>query len=390
MRAAPWRMTGRGGARLDQLLSVALITVLELESWLAHDIPRSHRLVTTVAIFAFTAPVAVRRRWPLGALVFACAVALLQTFLGGRLSVGDSVLLPPVVLAYGAGTWLGLRRSVDALALGLATFLPFVLLSKPRAASAGSVATDVIFVTLLLAAPWFVGRLARERARRAVAFGALAAQAAAERDERERAAIAQERSRIGGELQDIIAHNVSAMVVQAGGARRLLHTEPERARESILTVEQIGRETLADLRRLLGMLRKEDDPRALAPQPGLAELEKLVASTRATGLECELSEDGKRLDLTPGIDLVAYRVIETTLQTAVRGGGSQRARVTIRYRPERLELEISGDGQIDLDTKMAGVAERVALYDGDLQKLPDPISGFAVRARLPLGATTLA
>jgi signal transduction histidine kinase len=127
----------------------------------------------------------------------------------------------------------------------------------------------------------------------------LAAQAAIAQDERESAAIAEERARIGGELQDIIAHSVSVMIIQAGGARLLVRSDPERARDSILNVEQTGRETLADLHRLLGMLRKDDDPRALAPQPGLNQLAALIDSIRDTGVECELRAEGEPIDLTP-------------------------------------------------------------------------------------------
>ena len=161
--------------------------------------------------------------------------------------------------------------------------------------------------------------VAREPIRRADAFRELAAPTAAESEAREQAAIAAERVRIGHELQDIIAHSVSAMVMQAGGARRLLRTEPERARDSILSVEQTGREALADLRRLLGMLRRDDDPRALAPQPGLDQLPALVESHPRTPVSpASCVTEGEPVALTPGIDLVGYRVIEAALAEAPR------------------------------------------------------------------------
>jgi signal transduction histidine kinase len=203
-------------------------------------------------------------------------------------------------------------------------------------------------------------------------------------DRRESAAIAFERDRIGGELQDIIAHAVSVMVVQAGGARRLLHSDPERARESILNVEHTGHEALADLRRLLGVLRKADDPRSLAPQPGLEQLAKLLHSIRGAGLECELRTLGVPVDLTPGVNLVAYRVIETALLAAARHR-SGRALVTIRYQPHVLELDISGCMLPDPDDSLRAVAERVALYDGKLRTLPSDGGRFALQARLPVG-----
>jgi signal transduction histidine kinase len=176
------------------------------------------------------------------------------------------------------------------------------------------------------------------------------------------------------------------MVIQAGGGRLLLHGDPDRARDSILNVEHTGREVLADLRRLLGMLRKDDDPRALSPQPGLSQLATLIDSIRQAGLECELLTVGDPIDLTPGVDLVAYRVIEVALLTAAEHRVS-RGLVTIRYEPRELKLEIAGDGAIpDLDESVRSIAQRVALYDGSLRALPTRGGGFTLHARPPLEA----
>jgi signal transduction histidine kinase len=379
-------IAGFDARRVDAILAVAILIELEAEIWLDHGVSDWHRSLTVVVAVLFAASIAVRRRWPAGALLCCSTVAVIQALLGGDLSASNGVLLVPVVLAYSVGAWLDLRRGLVAVVLSVSLFGGFVLLSDPNLSSFGEIAADLIFTCLLLAAPWFVGRLVAERSRRAAAFGELAIQAAAEHDQSERAAIAQERVRIGSELQDIVAHSVSAMVIQAGGARRLLRSDPERARDSILTVEQTGREALADMRRLLGMLRKDDDPRALAPQPGLDQLTTLLDSARDGGLDCELRTEGEPTDLTPGVDLVGYRVIERVLACAVhhRCGG---AVVIVRYQPDWLELEIRGDGSIpDLDADLPGMSERVALYDGKLERLPARGDGFALRARLPLGA----
>ena len=260
------------------------------------------------------------------------------------------------------------------------------MLSTPTPRSAGDVAGAVFFVGLLLAAPWLAGRLARESSRRAAAFQALAVQAGAESEQRERAAIAEERARIGHELQDIIAHSVSAMIIQAGGARLLLSSEPERARDSILAVERTGREALRDLRRLLGMLRKDDDQSALTPQPGLDQVRALAESMSCDGLACVVRSEGERIDLTPGVDLVGYRVIETALRAAA-SHHSLHADVIVRFSRDRLELEIRGDRlQPDLTLALAGISERVELYDGSLHVAPSGSEGFTVLASLPLGA----
>jgi signal transduction histidine kinase len=180
------------------------------------------------------------------------------------------------------------------------------------------------------------------------------------------------------------------MIIQAGGARRMLPSEPERARDSILAVERTGREALADLRRLLGMLRKHDDPSALAPQPGLDQVSALVESLRRGGLACDLKREGAPIDLTPGVDLVGYRVIEAALLAAARSH-SPSATVTVRSCPEQLEIEIEGGCTAsDLDRELSGIAHRVGLYDGSLQIVPTGGRGFALLVNLPLGAPVVA
>ena len=384
MRALRDRVAGVDRTRLDAVLAIAIMIELELECWLARGVPNSHRPLAAVAVVLLAAPIAVRRRWPAGALVFVTAVATIQALLGGDLSAtnGVSIMLAVVLLAYSAGAWLDLRRSVVALILGMGLFSGFVF--DADASLSGGIGAELFFASLVFVAPWCVGRVARERSRRAAAFSELAAQTAAEHEAHEQAVIAQERVRIGRELQDIIAHSVSAMVIQASGARQLLRSDPERAHDSILTVEHTGREALGDLRRLLGMLRKDDDPRALAPQPGLDQLTSLLDSIRDTGLECSLTYEGEPCALTPGVDLVGYRVIEAALRSAA-GSACHRASVTVRYGASRLELEIRGTDPIpDLERALLGISQRVGLYDGSLRVVVD--DGFAVNAELPLGA----
>jgi signal transduction histidine kinase len=385
MRALRERVARIDSARLDAFLALALLVVAELECWLDGAVRDSRLLLTTVAGALVVAPVAVRRRWPAGALVFASGVMTIQALLGGDLSAvsGLSTMLALAVLSYSVGAWLDLRRGLVALVLGGIAFSGFPFISEDASTAVGS---DLFALVVLFAAPWFVGRVARERSRRAAAFRELAAQAAVEHEQHKRAAIAQERERIGGELQDIIAHSVSAMVIQAGGARRLLRSDPARARDSIVIVEQTGREALADMRRLLGMLRKDDDQRALAPQPGLDQLATLLHSIRDAGLPCELRIEGEPIDLTPGLDLVGYRVIEAALLSAAHHRSSH-ALVTVRYHPERLELEIRGDGSMpDFERELRGMSERVALYDGSFRAVSTDDDGVALQARLPLQA----
>ncbi len=371
---------------VDMLVAVALLIGIELECLLDRTARGAHLPLTMVAAALVVAPVAVRRRRPAAALVFAAAVMTIQALLSNGLGAlsGISIMLALALLAYGPGAWLDLRAGLRALALGTIAFSGFVFLTEPNASSA--VGSELFVLIVVFAAPWFVGRVARERGRRAGAFRELAAQAALEHERHERAAIAQERERIGGELQDIIAHSVSAMVIQAGGARRLLRSDPARARDSILIVERTGREALADMRRLLGMLRKDEDQRALSPQPGLDQLASLLDSIRQAGLACELHTEGERIDLTPGLDLVGYRVIEATLLSAAHHRSSH-VTVTVRYGAGRLELDVCGDGPMpEVEQELRGISERLALYDGSLRAVPTEGDGFALQARLPLAA----
>jgi signal transduction histidine kinase len=377
-------------APVDALLALAIAVELDLEVWFGGGISASHRPLAAAAAVLYAAPIAARRRRPGLALVACGAVILGQALVGAHLDATNGVLLPPVVLAYSAGAGLDLRRGLVALVAASGLVGAFLAVSGAEPASVGGIAAGVSFLAIVLIVPWLVGRVARERGRRAEGFALLAAQTAADHAVHERAVVTQERARIGGELQDIIAHSVTAMVIQAGGAKQLLRSDPDRARESILAVEHTGRETLADLRRLVGMLRKDDDPRALAPQPGLDELAALIRSTQESGLTCELRIEGERVDLMPGVDLVAYRIVEAALALA-SALGSPTACVTVRYRPQSLGLVIGADGPApNIDRELPGLRERVGLYGGELRADIADAGGYDIQARLPLGASVLA
>jgi signal transduction histidine kinase len=288
-----------------------------------------------------------------------------------------------MLCSYGAGAWLPPRRSLTVLGVSAGMLATDQLIEQHVSHVSGGDGSGLVILMLLFVTPAVLGWFVRERNRRGEAFAVLAAQSAAERTERERAAIEQERLTIGRELQDIIAHTVSVMVVQAGAAGRVLREEPDRARESILNVEQTGREALAEMRRLLGLLRKDDDPRALTPQPGLDQLPDLAGALADVGLICELRTEGTSIELTPGINLVGYRVIETALERAA-GLGCRHTSATVRYEPRRLELEIRGDRRLpDLGDALRSVSERVELYGGSLDVL-DEHAQFAIRCVLPL------
>jgi signal transduction histidine kinase len=206
-------------------------------------------------------------------------------------------------------------------------------------------------------------------------------------------AAADERRRIAREMHDVVAHSVSVMVVQAGGARRILGRDPDRAVAAAAQIERTGREALAEMRRLLGMLHRDDDEHdARAPQPTMAGVAALVERARAAGLPVELHVEGERRSLPAGLDLAAFRVVQEGLTNALKYAEHAPTDVHVRWGARDLELEIldrgpgpardrlGGDGGHGL----VGMRERVKLYGGDLEAGRRRGGGFRIRAKLPL------
>lgn len=214
----------------------------------------------------------------------------------------------------------------------------------------------------------------------------------AERAERERAAraehaVLEERTRIAGDLHDIVAHALSGMVVQASAARRLADRDPERAREAFAAVESSGRDALAELRRLLGVLRRDDEELALAPQPSLAHIDSLVRRVCQSGLPVDLHVEGDAAPLPAGVDVTGYRVVQEALGAAAGERGAGHADVWVRYQAGVVELEVRDDASDAADgaRSLLGMRERVALYGGELRAGRPRSGGHAVVARLPVG-----
>jgi signal transduction histidine kinase len=225
----------------------------------------------------------------------------------------------------------------------------------------------------LFAAAWFWGESGRAREQ--------------ERVERERSAVAAERTRIARELHDIVTHNVSVMVVQAAAGNDVFATRPERAREALQAVEETGRRALGELRRLLDV---EAGDGAL-PQPGLARVGDLVQQVRRTGLPVELVVEGTARELPEGVDLSAYRIVQEALTNTLRHAYASRATVRIRHVPGTVEIEVDDDGVGAPATAtggrgLVGMRERVALFGGELTAGGRPEGGFRVHARVPVGA----
>jgi signal transduction histidine kinase len=203
-----------------------------------------------------------------------------------------------------------------------------------------------------------------------------------------RRAAADEQARIARELHDVIAHSVSVMVVQATAASDVFETQPEKAREALRSIEDTGRSTLTELRRLLGVVERAAGD-TYSPQPGLGAVDDLVARVRSAGLPVALRVDGELDDLPAGIDLSAYRIVQEALTNTLKHGHASRAEVDLRRTPTGLELEIvddgvgTGNGQ-GAGRGLIGMRERANLVGGEVEAGPRPGGGFRVRARLPL------
>jgi signal transduction histidine kinase len=238
---------------------------------------------------------------------------------------------------------------------------------------------------------WLAGTAMRERHARARALEERARQLEHQHELAARVAVAGERARIARELHDVIAHSVSVMVVQAGAARRLLARQPERAGEAMREVEGSGREALTELRRLLGVLAERPEELVLAPQPGLGQLDALVERVDAAGVPVDLRVMGAPRPLPPGLDLAAYRIVQEALTNVLKHAAGARTEVIVEYGERDLRLEVvdSGgapapDGHEGTGRGLVGMHQRAAVYGGDVEALPLPEGGFAVRARLPL------
>jgi signal transduction histidine kinase len=214
------------------------------------------------------------------------------------------------------------------------------------------------------------------------------------REEEERRAIVTERSRIARELHDVLAHNLSVMVVQAGGARRIVEKRPDQATEVADLIERTGRETLAELRQLFGAVRHGDGEDLQGPV-GIDRVEELAARARAAGLSVHVHVDGERVRLPAGVDRTAYRVVQEALTNTLKHGGRAQASVTVSYEPNEIVLSIEDDGvgadgsrgelgELGGGHGLVGMRERVRVFGGELHTGARDGGGYTVHATLPL------
>src|SRR4051812_46146231 len=334
---------------------------------------------------AVALPLLARRRAPL--LVLVLVIALDYAGYARAASVGGS-LQAWIVLNIALYSVAAHCRRTLALA-GAVIVAAFVLLFEiPKLVEGGRV-DELAGEWLFLGGVWLLGRWVRQRRHRTAELERHAADLEADRAALAREAVADERARIAREMHDAVAHSVSVMVLQAGAAEQVLASSPERARESLVTIQDSGREAIVELRRMLGLLRDPAADASLAPQPGVGRLDALLDQVRAAGLPVELTVDGEPRRLPPGIDRSAYRIVQEGLTNTLKHAGPAHASVRLRYGEGALELEVLDDGRGPAGARrggfgLLGMRERAALYGGVLAADARPGGGYALRARLPL------
>lgn len=365
-----WNWLRRHSTLADVVLALALGA-----GYVAHA-SRQHNWDGAVPLaVAQVLPLLVRRRYP-------------RTVLGVITGawIAEAVFVsawPPIATMVAVYTVAAnLPRSVGVLPAASATAAS--TLATLAVGDFGRTVSDLI----LLVGAWVVGDNLGTRRAYTHALEERAERLEREQEAERARAVAEEQARIARELHDIIAHNVSVMVVQAAAANDVFDARPERAREALRAIEGSGRTALAELRRLLGAVREEGAD--YAPRPGLDRLDDLVERVRAAGLAVSVSVEGARRTLPAGVDLSAYRVVQEALTNTLKHANATRADVAVRYRDDELDVEVRDDGEGGGNAGrnggrgLIGMRERVTAFGGSLEAGPANTGGFAVAARFPL------
>jgi signal transduction histidine kinase len=363
------------------------------------------------AVAARTAPLAIRRFRPLTAFwlcLAACLVVALPGSLRGSAATIAIDLIALVPAAYSAVVHSRHRVAALLSTPAVAVVLVFRGLWPAPVGNYTMLAALLVFIMVVLV----IGNAARLSQRRVSESQARLLRLKEGQESATRQAIGQERARIARELHDVVTHNVSMMVVQAGAARRVLGASPEEVRSALLAIEESGREAITELQHMLGLLAQPGEPEQadpavaqdaapLRPQPGLDQVRPLIDRVTAAGLSAELRVHGTARALPPGTDLAAYRVIQEALTNVMKHAEQSSATVTLDYRDDALVVEVADNGAPDKVTPrprgapgalgampgsgrgLLGLRERVLLYGGELDAGSQPGGGWRVRARFP-------
>ena len=372
-------MTGRLSPRAFDVGLTAAIFVVAVGETLIVVGDAGSRWLSAALTGAMCLVLLWRRRHPVAMPALAVVFALLQAAFLEDPTERIATFFPLLVLAYGAGAYAELRAALVALGTIIAGAVGMEL------AVADSTAADFLFPIGIVTLCWLGGRIVRTWMRLAAELHESAALAAEQRERDAQQAVAEERRRIAREMHDVVAHSISIMVVQAGGARRILASDRERAAEAARRIRQAGADALAEMDTLLGVL---DESFAA---PTLDGLPALVEQAEHAGLPVELALEGTPRLLPAGAELAAYRVVQEALTNAIKHAGGATTSVQVRWSDAALELHVADRGDGGPVPRLAGAGhglmgmrERVRPYGGEVHSGPRAGGGFEVVARIPL------
>jgi signal transduction histidine kinase len=365
---------------VDVALAAVLAVYGELDVFLTHEW-HGGKPLTGVVVLAMALSLAWRRTAPfvtlavpVGGLVLLCLV-----YEGSETGANLFILLAAAysVALYG-------RDPLSAAVVYLITAAIHTA-RTPEVNGVGDWLWDFVMIGLAFS----VGLAMRTRQARTSALEVRTGELEREHEERAAAAAAEERQRIARELHDIISHSLGVMVLQAGAASQVVENDPGRAREVLESIRGTGQEAIGEMTTLLGLIRA-DEPESLEPQPSLPDIQRLVARMCEAGLPTELEIEGEPRPLPAALELSAYRIVQEGLTNAMKHAGPARARVTLRYGASELRVEVADDGATATPKAngsrrgLAGIAERVAVFGGQLDAGPQPGGGWSLSAAFPI------
>jgi signal transduction histidine kinase len=383
LRANPWWF--------DSALALAaagLSTAFFVFYSTTQGLPRGTFALGCGLMLLHTLPLAARRRFPLAVLATSVASGLAFAALD---LTPDLLWMTLLVAVYSAAAYGDRWISLAGLVVAELGWVAIQL--TPGRFQAPTVLSNA----LVIGAAWLLGHFVGVRRLNVLQLEERTAELEQAREELARRAVTEERLRLARELHDVVAHAMSVIAVQSGVGAHIANTQPKEAAKALAAIEATSRAALEELRRLLGVLRQEDEPPGdLAPVPGLADLDRLLAEVAKAGLAVKLRVNGTRPPLPAGVDLSAYRIIQEALTNVVKHAGPARAQVVVGYRDQDVTVEVIddgrgavtsvSDGQAGTGHGLIGMRERVQAFGGDLEVGPRSAGGFRVAARLPLAA----
>ncbi|MEU5427558.1 sensor histidine kinase [Streptomyces olivoreticuli] len=374
------------------LLGLSAITIAEQSTGSGH----ASGLVRGVVDLALCTVIALRRRWPEKMLLLATAVGVAQLVFDTGQSIADFAMLVIIyTVASGNTRWASRYALIGGL---IAPTLAQLRWADPDQSMTTSV-IGTVFTTVPFVLAWVLGDSMRTRRAYWAQLEERATRLEKEREQQSRMAVVAERARIARELHDVVAHNVSVMVVQADGAAYVLDASPEQAKQALETISGTGRQALAEMRRLLGVLRTEEGGGGgeYVPQPDVEQIGDLVEQVRGAGLPVEFQVEGAPRPLPSGVELTAYRIVQEALtNTRKHGGPGAGASVRLTFFDDGLGLLVEDDGRgaqqelyeaggaDGMGHGLIGMRERVGMVGGTLDAGPRPGGGFRISVLLPI------